>query len=71
MVKSPGIPHKAEIVQKAMAEKMPIISEIELASRCTKAKIIAVIANTKVPSAYSKITSPHGTKFSIKQIHDR
>ena len=22
-------------------------------------------------SAYLKITSPHGTKFSIKQIHDR
>jgi UDP-N-acetylmuramoylalanine--D-glutamate ligase len=42
MMKSPGIPDSAEIVQLAKAEKLPIVSEIEFASRFTKARIIAI-----------------------------
>ena len=42
VVKSPGIPDKAEIVKKLKDKKIPIISEIEFASRYTKAKLIAI-----------------------------
>ncbi len=42
IIKSPGIPDKVEIIQKLKALKIPIISEIEFASRYTTAKIIAI-----------------------------
>ncbi len=42
VVKSPGIPEKAEIVQQVRAQGIPIISEIELAARYTKARIVAI-----------------------------
>lgn len=42
IIKSPGIPDKADIVQKAKALNIPIISEIEFGSRYTKAKHIAI-----------------------------
>ncbi len=42
IIKSPGIPDKAELIKKLLALKKPIISEIEFASRYTKAKLIAI-----------------------------
>lgn len=42
VIKSPGIPDKAEVVQKLRAVGKPIISEIEFASRYTNAKLIAI-----------------------------
>lgn len=42
VVKSPGIPEKAPLVQKLRAQKTPIISEIELAARYTKARLIGI-----------------------------
>lgn len=44
VVKSPGIPDKAEIIQQLKAQKIPIISEIELAYRHMdkNSKIIAI-----------------------------
>jgi UDP-N-acetylmuramoylalanine--D-glutamate ligase len=42
IVKSPGIPDSAEIVQKAAAKNIPIISEIEFAGRYTNAKTICI-----------------------------
>jgi len=42
IVKSPGIPKKADIVRKAKAKKIPIIDEIEFACRYLKGKIIAI-----------------------------
>lgn len=42
IIKSPGIPEKAEIVKKARALNIPVISEIEFGSRYTKAKHIAI-----------------------------
>ena len=42
LIKSPGIPHQAEIIQKALEEKLPVISEIEFASRFTDSSIIAI-----------------------------
>jgi UDP-N-acetylmuramoylalanine--D-glutamate ligase len=42
IIKSPGIPDTAPLIQKLIAQKTPIISEIEFASRYTNAKIIAI-----------------------------
>jgi UDP-N-acetylmuramoylalanine--D-glutamate ligase len=42
IVKSPGIPDTTPLIQKLIAQKTPIISEIEFASRYTNAKIIAI-----------------------------
>src|SRR6185295_1706147 len=42
IIKSPGIPDKADIVQKAVAMGIPVISEIEFAGRYTKAKMIGI-----------------------------
>ncbi|ALD21381.1 UDP-N-acetylmuramoyl-L-alanine--D-glutamate ligase [Hymenobacter sp. DG25A] len=42
VVKSPGIPEKAPIIQALREKKTPIISEIEFAGRYTKAKYICI-----------------------------
>ena len=42
IVKSPGIPDKAELIKKLQAQQTPIISEIEFAGRYTQAKMICI-----------------------------
>lgn len=42
IVKSPGVPEKAAIVQAAYAADIPVISEIEFATRYTKARKICI-----------------------------
>lgn len=42
VIKSPGIPKKAEIISKLREKNIPIISEIEFASKFTNATIIAI-----------------------------
>lgn len=42
MVKSPGIPDKAPMVQAALKKGIPVISEIEFAGRYTDAKMICI-----------------------------
>ncbi len=42
VIKSPGIPDKAEMVQKLRAKNIPVISEIEFAGRYTSAKKICI-----------------------------
>jgi UDP-N-acetylmuramoylalanine--D-glutamate ligase len=42
IVKSPGIPDKAEIIKKVKAKKIAIIDEIEFSCRFIKGKIIAI-----------------------------
>jgi len=42
IIKSPGIPDKVEVVQKAKAKSIPVISEIEFAGRHTNAKKICI-----------------------------
>ncbi len=42
VVKSPGIPDTISLVQEIMENKIPIISEIEFASRYTNAKLICI-----------------------------
>ena len=42
IIKSPGIPYKAEIVKNIKAAHIPMIDEIEFGARYTKAKVIAI-----------------------------
>ena len=42
VIKSPGIPDKAAMVQKVMAAGIPIISEIEFAGRYTNSKMVCI-----------------------------
>jgi UDP-N-acetylmuramoylalanine--D-glutamate ligase len=42
IIKSPGIPEKAEIIKKLIKQGTPVISEIEFAGRYTKAKMICI-----------------------------
>ncbi len=42
VIKSPGIPDQAEIIQKCLKQGIPVISELEFAARYTKARMIAV-----------------------------
>jgi len=42
IIKSPGIPEKAEIIKKVKAKGIEVIDEIEFACRFTEAKIIAI-----------------------------
>jgi UDP-N-acetylmuramoylalanine--D-glutamate ligase len=42
VVKSPGIPDKAEVIKELRKAGIPVISEIEFAWRYNKAKIIAI-----------------------------
>lgn len=42
VIKSPGIPEKAPIIQALREKKIPIVSEIEFAGRYTKARCICI-----------------------------
>lgn len=42
VIKSPGIPDKAPLIKKLHAANIPVISEIEFASRYTNAKMICI-----------------------------
>lgn len=42
IVKSPGIPYTAPIVEQALEKQIPVIDEIEFASRYTQGKFIAI-----------------------------
>ena len=42
IIKSPGIPDTAPIIQKAIGKNIPIISEIEFAGRYTDAKMVCI-----------------------------
>jgi UDP-N-acetylmuramoylalanine--D-glutamate ligase len=42
VMKSPGIPEKNELVKELRNKKIPVVSEIEFASRYTKAKILGI-----------------------------
>ena len=42
VVKSPGIPEKADVIKKILEKQIPVVSEIEFASRYTQAKMICI-----------------------------
>ena len=52
IIKSPGIPERVNIIREAKAKSIPIISEIEFASRYTDAKLICITgSNGKTTTA--------------------
>lgn len=53
VVKSPGIPEKAPIIQELRKKGIPVISEIEYASRHTRAKIVAITGSNGKSTATS------------------
>lgn len=57
VIKSPGIPKTAPILQLLEKKKIPVISEIEWASRHTKAKIIALTGSNGKTTTTSLIHS--------------
>lgn len=68
VIKSPGIPQKAEMIQKIHAARIPVISEIEFASRYTHAKIIAITGSngkTTTTSLIYDILSREGLKVGL------
>lgn len=53
IIKSPGIPEKAEIIKNIRKQGIPVISDIEFAGRYTKAKTICVTgSNGKTTTTY-------------------
>ena len=57
VVKSPGIPEDAPMVQKVRNAGIPVISEIEFAGRYTDAKICAQTAAFTLPIPQRTITT--------------
>ena len=52
VIKSPGIPHTAPIIQKVKAQKIPLMGEVDWAALHTKATIVAVTgSNGKTTTA--------------------
>jgi len=52
VMKSPGIPDKVELVQKLIGSKIPVISEIEFASKYTNATVVGITgSNGKTTTA--------------------
>lgn len=56
MVKNPGIPYDNEVVARAVREKMPIITEVELAAKITDAEIIGVTGSNGKTTTVTMIT---------------
>ncbi len=57
IIKSPGIPDKAPMVQKAVAAGIPVISEIEFAGRYTTSKMICITGSNGKTTTTSLIYS--------------
>jgi UDP-N-acetylmuramoylalanine--D-glutamate ligase len=68
VIKSPGIPDKADIIVKIKNKNIPIISEIEAAARCTDAFIIAITGSngkTTTTSLIHHILTKSGVKAGL------
>ena len=68
IIKSPGIPNEAPIIQKLKAQDTPIISEIEFAGRYTNAKMICITGSngkTTTTSLIYHIFKSAGVKVGL------
>lgn len=68
VVKSPGIPDKAEVVQALKAKQVPIVSEIEFAGNYCKAKIVSITGSngkTTTATLTHKILSEGGVHVTL------
>jgi len=61
VMKSPGIPDKVELIKKLISNKIPVISEIEFASKYTNATIIGITGSN------GKTTTASLTHHILKQ----
>ena len=61
VMKSPGIPNKVEIVSRLIAANIPVISEIEFASKFTKATLVGITGSN------GKTTTATLTHYLLKQ----
>lgn len=64
IMKSPGIPNKAVLVQQIIEAKIPIVSEIEFASKYTDATLVAITGSN------GKTTTASLTHHILKQDLD-
>ena len=68
VVKSPGVPKKAAIIEKIREKGIPVVSEIEFASRFTDKKIIAITGSngkTTTTSLIAHIFEKGGIKAGL------
>ncbi|WP_242131480.1 UDP-N-acetylmuramoyl-L-alanine--D-glutamate ligase [Aestuariivivens marinum] len=61
VMKSPGIPNKVEMVSRLTAANIPVISEIEFASKFTKATLVGITGSN------GKTTTATLTHYLLKQ----
>ena len=59
IIKSPGIPDTAPMIQKIIAKGIHIISEIEFAGRYTNSKMICITGSNGKTTTTSLIYLPH------------
>lgn len=68
VIKSPGIPDKAEIIQALKAKNIPVVSEMEFAGRYCKAKIVSITGSngkTTTATLTHKILSEGGVYVTL------
>lgn len=68
IIKSPGIPDKVELVQKAREKGIPVISEIEFAGKFTNKKMVCITGSngkTTTTSLIHHIAKGSGIKASL------
>ncbi|WP_452225130.1 UDP-N-acetylmuramoyl-L-alanine--D-glutamate ligase [Lacinutrix chionoecetis] len=61
VMKSPGIPDKVDLIQKLISNKIPVISEIEFASKYTNATLVGITGSN------GKTTTASLTHHILKQ----
>lgn len=68
VIKSPGIPDKAEVIQALKAKNIPVVSEMEFAGKFCKAKIISITGSngkTTTATLTHKILSEGGVHVTL------
>ncbi|PSR52231.1 UDP-N-acetylmuramoyl-L-alanine--D-glutamate ligase [Adhaeribacter arboris] len=66
IIKSPGIPDKVDLIQQAKSKNIPVISEIEFASRYTNAKFICITGtNGKTTTTLLTYHLLHSAGFNV------
>ena len=68
VIKSPGIPKEAPIIQKLMAQGTPIISEIEFAGRYTNAKMICITGSNGKTTTTSLMSNVSDENIRVGEI---
>ena len=70
IVKNPGIPYDNPIVKGALERKIPIITEIELASEVSEAQLVAVTGSNGKTTTTTMITKMLNQERTTGQSYD-